>query len=273
MSSRTDSQRKDSLSYLTTAITTRPVNTPLQQPLGALLPKLLPLILDGSNGVRDQLLKLLIKLPTRDIEDHVDQILLYIRAGMTHLAADIRSSTMDILSWALESAGNETVSCAGGWVKTLKSYLAVLGWSNEEQSASWSTNKVSFGKVGNEGKAFVKNLNVLAVFLRAGLIKPPQPSEPPPSSRFPLWHVSYHMLPSKSNCYAHLNLFGSPRDEDSEMYEDREDRQRIFHKRFFKAIERGIEAVRREGGELGRAAAAISKVMSEGMADYEVQEY
>ena len=269
MSSRTDSQRKDSLSYLATAIASRPIGTPLQLPISTLLPKVLPLILDGSNGVRDQLLRLLKKLPTRDIEDHVHQILLYIRAGMTHLAADIRSSSMDILSWALESAGSEIVSCAGGWVKTLKSYLAVLGWSNEEQSASWSSNKASFGKSGSEGKAFVKNLTVLAMFLRAGLIKPPQPSEPPPRSTFPLKHVSHHVLPTKSNCYAHLNLFGSPRDEESEMYEDREDRQRIFHKRFFKAIERGTDAIRREGGELGRAAAAITKVVVEGMADYE----
>ena len=249
------------------------MDTPLQQPTSTLLPKLLPLILDGSNGVRDQLLKLLRKLPTRDIEDHVDQILLYIRAGMTHLAGDIRSSTMDILHWALESAGSEIVSCAGGWVKTLKSYLAVLGWSNEEESASWSSTRASFGKAGTEGKAFVKNLNVLAMFLRAGLIKSSQSLNSLPPSTFPLWHLSYHILPIKQNCYAHLNLFGPPRDEESEMYEDREDRQRIFHQRFSKAIERGTDAIRREGGELGRAAAAIRKVVTEGMADYEPQEY
>ncbi|KAA6413873.1 MAG: Pre-rRNA-processing ipi1 [Lasallia pustulata] len=272
LTSRSDSQRRDSLSYLTTAVAARPVNAPLQQPVSVILPSLLPLLLDGNNNVRTQLLKLLRSLPPRDVEDHVSQLLLYIRAGMTHLAADIRSSSIDVLGWLLELAGPELVSCAGGWMKTLKCFLAMLGWPNEVTAGAWSTSKASFGKGGSEGKIMVKNLNTLASFLRAGLVPVNESQDPPFVSKFPLWHVQHQLLPKVSNCYAHLNLFGPPRDEESEIYEDREARQRIFHVRFQCAIEAALEAAKREGGEVGRAAAAVKKTLVEGMDGFEQEE-
>ena len=273
LTSRSDSQRRDSLSYLTTAVAARPVNAPLQQPVSVILPNLLPLLLDGSNSVRSQLLKLLRSLPSNDVEDHVGQLLLYIRAGMTHLAADIRSSSMDVLAWVLAIAGPELVSCAGGWVKMLKCFLAMLGWPNEATAAAWSSSKASFGKGGSEGKVLVKNLNTLASFLRVGLVPIHDTRNAVMVSRFPLWHVQHQLLPTRrSNCYAHLNLFGPPRDEESEVYEDREARQRIFHMRFQQAIERALEAAKREGGEVGRAAAGVKKVLVEGMDGFEQEE-
>ena len=274
LASRTDSQRRDSLSYLTTAIICRPADTPVQQPPGVYFPKILPLILDGNNNVRVQLLKLLHALPSGDVEDYVDQILLYVRAGMTHLAVDINSSAMDVLSWAIDRASQELVSCSGGWFKTLKVFLAVFGWSNEERISSWSTSNTSLGNVGSESKALTKNLNTLAAFLRAGLVEFPKEEEPDEwANPFPLWHTSAFMLPKKSNCFAHLNLFGPPRDEESEMYEDREERQRVFHDRFQIAIEKGLSAAQQGGGEVGRAAAAVKKTIVEGMDGYEPEAY
>ena len=189
---------------------------------------------------------------------------------MTHLAMDIRSSSMDILNWALDVAGSELVSCIGGWVKILNCFLAMLGWPNEEQAASWSSTKASFGKAGSESTALVKNLNTMASFLRAGL--EPESISDHQASTFPLWHVRQHVLPERSNCFAHLNLFGPTRDEESEMYEDREDRQRVFHRRFQKAIGKGLAEARREGGEVGRAAAIVQKVLVEGMGGYELED-
>lgn len=272
LTSRSDSQRKDSLSYLATAIATRPVNTPLQQPVSVILPKLLPLILDGSNGVRAQLLRLLRTLPSRDIEEYIEQLLLYLRAGITHLAADIRSSALDILGWALDIGGQQLVSCAGGWVKTLKCLLTMLGWPNEALAAAWSSNKASFGKAGTEGKILVKGLNSLATILAAGLMSPVEDGvKDLRALRFPMWHVEQHLLPKRSSCLAHLNLFGPPRDEESEIYEDREDRQKIFHRIFQQAIERGLESAKGEGGEVGRAAAGARKIVVEGMKDHEAE--
>ena len=181
---------------------------------------------------------------------------------------------MDILWWALEAAGQELVSCAGGWVKTLKCFLAMLSWPNNTSAATWTSSSASFGNIGTEGKAYVKSLNVMAAFFRVGLVSGSEKSDGPPLvGTFPLWHVEHHILPKRSNCFAGLNLFGLPRDEEGEMYEDREDRQSIYHKRFRQAVDKGLDAAKREAGEVGRAAAGVKKVLIEGMHDYKDEGY
>ncbi|BCR85978.1 IPI1/TEX10 family protein [Aspergillus chevalieri] len=274
LTSKSDTQRRESLSHLTTAITSRPVDSPLPQPVSVILPNLLPLILDASNGVRTQLLKLLRALPARDVEDHVSQMLPYIRAGMTHLAVDIRVSAVEVLAWLVEVAGGEVVSCAGGWIKTLNCFLSVLGWHTEE-SARWSANRASFGKAGSQGKAMIKVLWALGEFLDAGLGEVDEGIDVRSNSAenevaeawgFPLCQTEQHMIPGASVPYAYLNLFGQPRDEEGEMYETREDRYRVFAHRFMPAVQRGLENARKEGGEIGRASSGASKVLKEAVA-------
>ncbi|KAL8903001.1 MAG: hypothetical protein Q9171_007544 [Xanthocarpia ochracea] len=270
LSSRTDSQRRDSLSYLATAIATRPTNAPLQQPVSVLLPKVLPLTLDISNGVRVQLLKLLRALPPSGVEDHIGHVLLWVRAGITNLAADIRSSASDMLAWALDCAGDALVSCAGGWVKTLKSLIIMQGWPVASTPQAWSSMKTSFGKPGSDVKTLAKSLNTMASFLQAGLHDNRYVEERQSSSwGWPLNNVEQHMISRRSNCYAYLNLFGLPLDAESQIYEDRSDRQRVFAQKFQKAIERGLEAAKQEAGEVGRAAAGVQKVISDGMKDFD----
>lgn len=234
-----------------------------------ILPSLLPLILDGSSGVRNQLLKLLRALPSADIEGHASLLLPYIRAGMTHLAADIRLSAVEILSWLVSVAGHEVVACAGGWIKTLNCFLSILGWHTEE-SAKWSSNRASFGKAGSDGKPMVKVLLALADFLRAGICDSQTVGEGDQEDNasaydifFPLRQTPQHLLPTKSSPYAYLNLFGRPKDEEGEMYESREDRLRVFVERFQQPVLRGIDASRKDGGETGRASASVSKVLKE----------
>ncbi|KAF2839872.1 hypothetical protein M501DRAFT_1003355 [Patellaria atrata CBS 101060] len=268
---KSDSQRKESLAYLTTAIKTRPPDSPLPQPIAIIIPKVQPLIVDGSKGVREQLLKVLQVLPPEGVANHVEQLLLYTRAGMTHLSADIRYSSIDVLDWSLRVAGQELVGSVGGWVRTLKTFLSLLGWQ-AQNTGKWTAARTTTAKAGSEGKVFVRQLNGLASFLRAGLGK--SSSEDVKGSThsmwpFPLCQSEYHMLSSKYQGFDHLNLFGAPRDEDNEMYEDREDRQRIFLYRFEPAISAGLETARKEGGEVGRAAAAVRKAITEGMRGYD----
>lgn len=243
-----------------------------------MVPKLVPLLLDASNGVRAQLLKFLKTLPPADIEAHAAQLLPYVRAGMTHLAADIRSSAVEVLGWLVETAGTEVVSCPGGWIKTLNCFLSLLGWHTEE-SAKWSSNRSSFGKAGNDGRPMVRALQILSEFLRAGVGSEGADSQfnSGPASLtgedvpfyddaaaqlFPLAaSVHQHMIPDRSAPYAYLNLFGRARDAEGEMYENREDRLRVFAETFQKAIERGVNNARKEGGETGRASAAVAKVL------------
>jgi pre-rRNA-processing protein IPI1 len=274
LSSKSDTQRRDSLAHLTTSFISRPVDFPLPQPVSVLLPTLLPLILDASSSVRTQLLKLLCALPANDIQDHVPQLLPYIRAGMTHLAADIRVSAVEVLSWLVDVAGAEVVSCAGGWIKTLNCFLSVLGWHTEE-SSKWSGNRASFGKSGAKGQPMVKVLAALAVFLQAGIGRPDDGMDDSSDEgsamgvsgwEFPLCHAALHMVPQATAPFVHLNLFGQPRDEEGEMYETREDRYRVFVNRFLGAVQRGLEGARSEGGEVGRASAGVSKVLKEAIA-------
>ncbi|KAI4239206.1 MAG: hypothetical protein LQ349_000560 [Xanthoria aureola] len=270
LTSRTDSQRRDSLSYLTTAIATRPTNAPLPQPVSVLLPRLLPLTLDISNGVRSQLLKLLRALPPRDIEDHIGNVILWIRAGVTNLAAEIRSSTMDMLAWALDCAGDALVSCAGGWVKTLKALIIMQGWPMESSPQAWSSTKTTFGKPGSDGKALAKSLTTMAAFLEAGLQDRRQEQGMQLMNwGWPLNHVEQHMISQRSNCFAYLNLFGPPPDEESQIYEDRGDRQRVFANRFQKPIKLGLEAAKQGGGDVGRASARVQKAIKDGMKDFD----
>ena len=261
------------MSFLVSNIPNHVTNAPLQQPLSVILPKLLPLILDGSNGVRSQLLKLLKSLPSIGIEDHVDYIAPYVRAGMTHLSPDIRSSSIDILEWLLVAAGQELVSSPGGWLKFLKAFLQIFGWSEDARTASsWSVNKTATTKLGNDTKGPVKSLYGLASFLRVGLLEPAC-ADQPEKSVFPIIPYQTHLLHSKrSNAFGYLNLFGAPKDADSQIYEDYEARQRVFHTRFRKPIENGLEAAKREGGEVGRAAASVRKVIKEGMEGFELDD-
>lgn len=284
LSSRSSSQRRDSLAYLTTATTSRPVDIPFPQPISVILPKLNPLILDGSNSVRSQLVKYLGTFPSQEIGPHIGHTLLYIRAGLTHLAADIRSSATDLLHWAIKTCPSELVSCTGGWVKTLKCLLTVLHWhvssvtpgkGASTRANAWSSSQAPpLGKHGSEGKISVKTLNVLAAFLSAGFREEHDADAGGTYYAkwpFPLRHVEAHMLPNRSNAFTRLNLFGPPRDEESEMYLNREERQRIFQKRFMATVSRGIEAAKREGGEVGRAAAGVAKVLAEGMEGFELE--
>lgn len=294
LTSRSDSQRKDSLAYLTTAVSARPVHTPLPQPVSIILPKLLPLILDGSNGVRNNLLRLLRALPPREVEGHMERMLPHVRAGMTHLAQDIGSSALDILQWALEVGGEELVACPGGWMKTVKSLLVMMGWrssstaaaetshpsfassgSHNNHHAGWSSNSnksAVFGQAGSkEGKILVKCVDTLSALLLTGLGADDNGKEGEGREvwGFPLSHTAQHMLPQRSNPYGYLNLFGPPRDEESAGYVYREDRQRVFARRFQFVIREGLARLKKEAGEYGRAAAKAEKIVGDCMRGFD----
>ncbi len=185
---------------------------------------------------------------------------------MTHLAAEIRADALVVLEWLLEVAKEEVVSCPGGWVKTLKNFMSMMGWASSNGSSKWtSASKASFGKTG---KDFPRQLLILSQFLRVGLVEVEEVRDVKTGGLFPLVDVDRHMIPTRSNAFAHLNLFGSSRDEEGEMYIDREDRQRVFHRHFQDIVEAGMGNAKKEGGEAGRAAAVLAKVLKEGMADY-----
>ncbi len=230
-----------------------------------LLAKLLPVTSDGSSAIRGQLLKLFRLLPPSEVRPHVEKILMYIRGGMTHLSSEIRADTLNVLEWLLEVAGEEAVSCPGGWLKTIGSFSSMLGWNqtmDTNRSKGWTTASKSdlLAKKGPLVQA--RQIQVLAQFLKAGF----KPATPVPYDPRAYWDAIYR-LPTMPNPFAYLNLFGSPRDEDNEMYLDRQSRQIIFDKKWRAAIAKGMDSAKKEGGAVGRAAAALDQALKDGLDD------
>lgn len=235
------------------------------------LAKAQPLVLDGTSGVRQQLLKLLKVLPASQLGP-LDQSLLYTRAGMSHLSTDIRLSALDVLDWLLEISPEAVVSCAGGWIKTLKTFQNLLSWTGSQVTAAgittttnekWSASKPATSLGSN--KLLVHQLATLSTFLNAGLRRAaydPNISSNKAAAVFPLWHTEAHLLPAKSNCFGYLNLFGAPRDLESDMYDDPEERIEVLtDSGLYDAFMVGVGEAKKEGGEVGRAAAGVVKAL------------
>ena len=285
-----------------------------------LLNKVLPLISDQAGPVRGQLLKLFTALPAEEVRPMAGKILMYVRAGITHLSAAVRNDALGIIEWLFDVAGEELVACPGGWLKTLNGLAAMMGWvstvpakagpgssnnantsstsklpssiSTSTSTSGWtSAPKSSFagsatadlmrggsggGSAKSRSSSYARQMAALTKFLEIGLRK----EDPAPYNPQAYWNNMYRRPTavvlgapgatnsSTVNIFGHINLFGVERDEDSEMYADREDRQRVFAKRWQVAIQRGIEEARREGGDAGRAAAVLDKVLHAGMDDY-----
>jgi len=263
VNAKSDNQRRDALAYITNQLSASPPNNPVGT--SGVLTKLLPVLSDSHSSVRAQLLKLFRALPPAEVGPHVEKILMYVRGGMTHLSNDIRGDTLNILEWLLDAVGEETVSCPGGWLKTLNSFSSMLGWNpsvgTAMSSKGWtSASKAALGtKKGPEAQ--VRQITVLAKFLQAGF----RPEAPVPYNPMAYWDNIY-CLPKTPNPFAYLNLFGAPRDEDSEMYPDRISRQRVFDAKWRAAITAGMAEAKKEGGNVGRAAAALDRALSSGLA-------
>ena len=265
--SRSDNQRRDALSFLTGQLSTNPPNNPVGTT--DVLAKLLPLVSDGSGPVRTQLLKLLRALPVPEVRPVAEKVVLYARAGLTHLSSEIRDDALNVMEWLLDVAGGEVVACPGGWMKTLNSFGALMGWTSIAASTAgaqgakgWtSAPKTTFGATKG-GQSYSRQLLVLAKFLDIGF----KPEEPPPYNPQAYW-VGLYRMPRAPNPFGYLNLFGSPRDEDGEMYADREDRQRIFVKKWHAAMVKGTDEAKKEGGAVGRAAATLDEVLKDGIRD------
>ncbi|OLN97267.1 Pre-rRNA-processing protein IPI1 [Colletotrichum chlorophyti] len=257
-SSRSDKQRKEALAHLTTQVSAEnnPVGT------ATVLSKLLPLISDASGPVRNQLLKLFRALPDAEVKHHAEKCIMYIRAGMTHLSADISNDSLSVLEWLLDVAEEETVGCPGGWVKTLNSFCALMGWT-VKTSTGW-TSAPKTGLRTKDAQSNARQIAVLARFLRAGL-KPEVAAPSNPNA----YNDNTYRIPRTPNPFSYLNLFGTRRDEEAEMYTDRESRQRVFHKRFLESFTRGVEQAKKEGGAMGRSAVAMDLALTEGMGEYE----
>jgi pre-rRNA-processing protein IPI1 len=221
-------------------------------------------------------MRLLEALPTSSDRDHVDRLLLYTRAALTHLNPRVRATGVDALEWLVNVAGPQVVTAAGGWTKTLPSMLVLLGWGGQKVATGkdvtkgWSVGggaETSRGvRSEDETKAQIRQMQVLALLLAAGLVDggaEGRESREVAGMRcqWPLWQAGRHRVPSTSNPYAHLNLFGELGSEASELCPDLGDRMRVFEG-YVLEMRKGIESLKKEGGGIGRAAVGVEKLIN-----------
>ncbi|KAI0835420.1 Rix1 complex component [Hypoxylon sp. FL0890] len=265
--SRSDTQRRDALSYLAGQLSTNPPTNPVGT--STLLQRLLPMMSDSSGPVRGQLLKLLRNLPADEVRPHVEKIMLYIRGTMTNISQEVKDDGLNYMEWLLDVAGEDVVSSPGCWVKPLRDFMSVLGWTitispTTASKSGWtSAPRTTFG-AKKYGQSFPRQMLVLSKFLEMGF-KPGMPTSWTPND----WFGNISCVPRVPDPFGYLGLFKPPRDEDGEIYRNREDRQDIFQKRFMAAVEAGVDMAKKEGGTAGRAAATLDQVLKDGMGDYE----
>jgi len=149
---------------------------------------------------------------------------------MTHISEDIRTDSTNFLGWLLKAVGHDGIR-GRGWGKTLNCWMVLMGWEGQK------TNLFSANK-----KAVVQHLTVLGQFLSLGFDS--------------VEDKDYvHLLPKSSNIFAHLSLFAQ-----DEGADDEDSRKRIF-KAYEENVRKGLDAKRKEGGEFGRAATGVIKVI------------
>jgi pre-rRNA-processing protein IPI1 len=262
---RSDKQRQDSLGYLTRRLSDDACSTAIGS--HSILTKVLPLISDGSTAVRKHLLDLLRSLPPNEVAADAERVSIFIRAGLTHLSTDIANDALAVMDWLLEVAPAETVACPGGWIKTLSSFCAILGWSGTTH-CGWSLAPSKSTLRAKDTSSLAGMLATLSRFLEAGL---QSDSVAPGGFRNDdyAWPTSISILPLEPRPFDHINVVGAHRDEDCEMYTHREARQRVLSHRFLELIHAGVETTKKEGGILGRAASALQQSIQHGMVDFE----
>ena len=188
---------------------------------------------------------------------------MYIRAGMTHLSSDISNDSLSVMEWLLEVADGELVTCPGGWVKTLSTFCAIMGWAVSSAAGGW-TSGARAGLKAKDAQTLARQIAALTKFLQAGLKK--EMSEDTHAARY--WDNLYR-VPRAPNAFEYLNLSGARRDEEGEMYSNREARQQVFHRRFLGPMTKGVEDSKKQGGATGRVASALEQMLREGMSDFE----
>jgi pre-rRNA-processing protein IPI1 len=256
--SSADKQRRDSLSFLTSQLSASPDNNPVGT--REVLLRLSPLIPSPSSAVRGQLLKLFRCLPEHEVSMHAEDILRWIRVGMTNLSADVSLGALLFLDWLLEVAADEVVSCPGGWAMTLNAFCAMMGWSIGGNSG-WTAAR-TVGVRAKDAASHAQQLASLARLLQAGL----KAEDAIPATPNQYWDCLYR-LDRTRDPFAYLDLFGKRQDGDGEMYPDRESRQRVFAKRYAALVAAGAEQAKREGGAPGRAAMDLDRSLSHGGSD------
>ncbi|KAF4552405.1 Pre-rRNA-processing protein ipi1-like protein [Elsinoe fawcettii] len=267
LSSKTDSQRRDALSGLLNVLANTE-SSALPQPAVTIIVKVRPLLIDASKTVRSSALEVLKSLPVADIVRNVEAIQIYMHIGLTHMVPDIRISTLDVLEWLLHTLGSSAVSCAGGWVGTLKRLLGTLGWQSSNApspGATKSWTSVSNAKL-QDTKSTARQIGLLSLLLEVGLS--PRGYNGDVFARgvesFPLVDPDAYAIGRTADPYRSLDLFSDTevKEDDGVATLDPLSRELMLKERFLPSILQGAAKCKKEGGEIGRETRKVELVLA-----------
>jgi pre-rRNA-processing protein IPI1 len=227
--------------------------------------------------VRSQCLKFLSELPPNDVASKAEELTLYARVAITHLSLKIQLTGLEVLEWLLNVADSNVVSAPGGWLRTINVLLVALEWkglSGTKSDSGWRKSTVNSRTTGtdDDGKLKMRLLNVFALLLEKGLQDTYERDRleryKEAQQRFPYFLYPACAIPKKSNPYGYLNLFGPPRDEESQQYLDSRERAEAYVKYVSEDVQVGVEKMKREGGGVGRAAMNLERVIKSAHLDH-----
>ncbi|KAI9892481.1 MAG: rRNA processing protein [Vezdaea aestivalis] len=267
LTSTSPSHRRDSLSHLIhllRQLSGRPPTTSISTRL--LLSRVLPNLSSPSRSVRANTLTLLRAVDPVLVAPHLQTIFLALRSAATNLVADIRMDALRGVDWLLQGFAGELVAARGGWVRGLRMLCAVLGWEVVKDGVRTGGNGKGWSKPSKAGsKEDLVALQVMGRFLEKGLGKEEREEEveEPGTDVWPVTYGSWVRVPQRVDPFRRLGLFETgaigPEDMAFEVSEERWD---IFvEEGFMDAVKRGIEKGRKEGGDVGRAAGIVYKIL------------
>ena len=259
--------RKEDLDFLKKVLNSEEAPLSDAAQIQKILPRVLEATLAVSEDVRKAAVSVLKSIPPPLAQDHIEEVLPFVRAGITHLAANVAGTSLDILEWLIRSYGDRLVSCKGGWVKTLKCFLVMLRWTAETRPGGWTFSRTSYKDGKNfQGVSFIKCLSVLGPFLRAGLMRPRKDRVPMSQlSDFPLWGRLGALLPTDAaGGFSCLDLFGSPLDYENCECPDVDTRKEAL-KPFRPALEQGLSGLSRDGGLVAELAKEAAEILRRGL--------
>lgn len=241
--------------------------------MSTIITALTPLMLDTSQLVRTHLLALLKLLPREQVAMYIPKILLFVNSATTHITEDIRADSTKFLEWAI-GVDREGAFGGGGWGNSLRGIAGCLGWTGGGVKAVIPK--------GKETKIVLQHLGTLKAVLEAGLAScdnKEQDGNRIRGSGLLHGNSESHMVPNRSNVYAYLNLFSTPSANNSGGSsgeigtagsgpmamvgepEDVDSRRRYLTdgpgKGVLAVLKMGLSSLKKDGGEVGRAAGRV----------------
>lgn len=240
-----------------------------------------PMITDESQGVRTALVSLLEASALRQpglLDLHLRQVVLYIHAAMTHIQPDIRNTALRFLALLLRHSGRALVKAH--FVKTLKSFFTLLGWTMADDRRLVSLAVSSSSALGGASKkARVGHVSVLRQLLQTALFPDDSTDTETALEDVKMVHAQLYkyLVPTAAQPFAALRLFTrelaankaqtsmdgrfAASDIDSISTEDLDTRRKVVKDVFHAPMVKNLQNLVREGGEVGREASSTMELL------------